>query len=404
MPSHDAAAERELARIAGLFRADLPRLRDRQLAALARFEAYEVVPADDLTRSVERNVLRLASILAGDPAAAAGLEDESTSLQRRLQQGVPSDVVVTAHRTVIACLRDEFIALTRRESSDPDLVLRGMHRIWDVTDRVLNGFVTARHEAELALTLRQEGRRADFFSRLLSGGVTPDELVEVGPLYDVHPRATYWLVLFAEDDARLIAEIERAGRGHLHRAVLGHLRGRAVALVSREISRLSDPTTTVACVGPEPAASIHRAAQVAQELLAGAAAFGMTGVLTPARMPLRLAVMRQPDIGGLLTERYITPLERSGAGGADLVKTVATYLAEDLSIQRTAERLYVHPNTVRYRLEKFRSLTGADFGRTAQLAELWWAFEHDAFRRAGGGQGTGAGRAVASGERLEDRD
>jgi purine catabolism regulator len=44
--------------------------------------------------------------------------------------------------------------------------------------------------------------------------------------------------------------------------------------------------------------------------------------------------------------------------GAELVRTVEVYLASDCNLQRTAEHLYVHPKTVRYRLDRAEALSG----------------------------------------------
>jgi hypothetical protein len=46
--------------------------------------------------------------------------------------------------------------------------------------------------------------------------------------------------------------------------------------------------------------------------------------------------------------------------GSFLVETFEAFLAEDLSVTRTAARLYVHPNTVYYRLRRIGELTGRD--------------------------------------------
>jgi PucR C-terminal helix-turn-helix domain/GGDEF-like domain len=54
------------------------------------------------------------------------------------------------------------------------------------------------------------------------------------------------------------------------------------------------------------------------------------------------------------------PLVARGAGGAFLASTFEAFVAEDLSVTRTAARLYVHPNTVYYRLHRIAELTGRD--------------------------------------------
>jgi hypothetical protein len=61
--------------------------------------------------------------------------------------------------------------------------------------------------------------------------------------------------------------------------------------------------------------------------------------------------------------------ERKG-GGEPLTETLRAYLDSDTSVPVTAARLSVHPNTVRYRLEKIEQLTGLDTRRFWDLAEL----------------------------------
>lgn len=48
----------------------------------------------------------------------------------------------------------------------------------------------------------------------------------------------------------------------------------------------------------------------------------------------------------------------------ELVRTLETFLDEDANVARTAERLYTHRHTIRYRLERVRELTGLDVGST----------------------------------------
>ena len=58
---------------------------------------------------------------------------------------------------------------------------------------------------------------------------------------------------------------------------------------------------------------------------------------------------------------------------SDLTHTVEAYLANDCNLQRTAAAMFVHPKTVRYRLDKVQDLAALDFARQrdrfeAQLA------------------------------------
>ncbi len=53
-----------------------------------------------------------------------------------------------------------------------------------------------------------------------------------------------------------------------------------------------------------------------------------------------------------------------------LVETLRAYIDCDMSLQRTAEELYVHPNTVAYRLRQIGERTGRDMRRIVDLTEL----------------------------------
>jgi hypothetical protein len=56
-----------------------------------------------------------------------------------------------------------------------------------------------------------------------------------------------------------------------------------------------------------------------------------------------------------LVEEVYSPLLKAGNG---LLETVATYLDHGASLEATARALYVHPNTVRYRLRRATEVTG----------------------------------------------
>jgi sugar diacid utilization regulator len=66
--------------------------------------------------------------------------------------------------------------------------------------------------------------------------------------------------------------------------------------------------------------------------------------------------------------REATPLTENGNGA--LMETLRAYLDSDLDVTRTAETLYVHPNTVRYRLRRISELTGLDTQSFSGLVEL----------------------------------
>jgi hypothetical protein len=61
------------------------------------------------------------------------------------------------------------------------------------------------------------------------------------------------------------------------------------------------------------------------------------------------------------------------SGGSALIDTVMTYLEQGFSLEATARLLFVHPNTVRYRLRRVTDLTGLSPARGRMGFTLWVA-------------------------------
>lgn len=68
------------------------------------------------------------------------------------------------------------------------------------------------------------------------------------------------------------------------------------------------------------------------------------------------------DSGDLLPFRQVVrPLvEHDRERGSDLVKTLQTYFAAGANASEAADRLYLHRNSMAYRLERIGRLTGLD--------------------------------------------
>jgi sugar diacid utilization regulator len=194
--------------------------------------------------------------------------------------------------------------------------------------------------------------------------------------------------------ARVLAIVERGARGVATRALAAaaELTGRpgnhdgetlvivpgtdpALALrvaeaVQRELhANLSSYSIAVALSRPAAdAADIHRAgaeallaANVAEAQGSELLAFEHTGayrLLLPAMSedPGELQRFHDETVAQLVAydEQYDT----------DLVRTLESFLEADGNVAKTAQKLYTHRHTIRYRLERVRDLTGLDVGST----------------------------------------
>lgn len=113
-------------------------------------------------------------------------------------------------------------------------------------------------------------------------------------------------------------------------------------------------------VGPASAGleTLHASARQALNALAAAPAWpdAARPVAADDLWPERLVAGDADARQALLTRVYRPLLE----AGPNLVETLSSYLAEGRSLEGTARALYVHANTVRYRLRRIAEVTGWD--------------------------------------------
>ncbi|MFL4901976.1 PucR family transcriptional regulator [Streptomyces sp. MMS24-I2-30] len=87
-------------------------------------------------------------------------------------------------------------------------------------------------------------------------------------------------------------------------------------------------------------------------------------------------VLRSIEEAQAVADRVLGPLlDYDEANGTDLTGSLETFLRHRRSWQRTAAALNVHKQTVMYRMQRVEQLTGRLLAETADLTELWIAFQ-----------------------------
>ena len=87
------------------------------------------------------------------------------------------------------------------------------------------------------------------------------------------------------------------------------------------------------------------------------------------------AVIADGDVGDELVRRIIDPVLAQGATGEAILETVMRYLQNDLRLEVTAQEMYLHVNTVRYRLRRFEDLVDIALRHLDDLVQVWWAIQ-----------------------------
>ncbi|WP_255205499.1 helix-turn-helix domain-containing protein [Actinomadura sp. BRA 177] len=115
-----------------------------------------------------------------------------------------------------------------------------------------------------------------------------------------------------------------------------------------------------------------RHGRLAVSALAAAEATGRTGVVHVADVAVVAAAADRTDLASILLDRYRAARAELGANAEPVARAVCAWLEEGRDVTAAAGRLFVHPNTVRNRIQRFTEVTGIDASDTFAGVNAWW--------------------------------
>jgi hypothetical protein len=385
----------QLIEIAEQLRTSADELAWRQVKVCRKFPSYNDVPDEDLHRSSKRNVLRVVETLNGRDILPAEIsEDEAKSARRRAVQGVPAEDVVACYWAVLAVLRDEFITRASAAGIPSEVILAGTRRLWDMTDRLSGVLMQARHDIDIALARRDERQKVAFLQRVLNGNLLPSEVVQFGTAYGLEPDSEHWVFRARHPRGTpqsLSRHIELTCGGDHSAPLVGPIDGDLAGITGQRPS-VNDGLTVLATVGPRPLTMLAQAFAECTRLLNVAVRYHKHGLVDRESLSVRIAVVEESDIGAALYDRYVATVLGCCPMADLILRSVQVYLANHRRIQAAADALLIHGNTLRYRLDKYTSITGADLTNTEVIIEVWWALEYWHVRQDPIGHADPAGR------------
>lgn len=139
---------------------------------------------------------------------------------------------------------------------------------------------------------------------------------------------------------------------------------------------LSEPSGSLAQI-PEKFQDAELAVVIAQRRLAGNTDLrgGLVRMDDVDPASWFLARMKSPTDRKRLN-KYVWPLRDE----KELMETIQGYLAMDQDVARVATWLYVHPNTVRYRIKKVGDLLGGSLNDAMLITNLYLAYQDEILR------------------------
>ncbi|MBK5233316.1 MAG: helix-turn-helix domain-containing protein [Thermoleophilia bacterium] len=363
----------ELNQILGDVDADAPAL---ARSILDRFRSvspdYAALPDAELLPGIEQNIhSAISALVENRQPTEEELEATERLAEGRARQGVGVDALLVAYRLGAETAWAYFIVLAEQHDLAADQMLAGSERLRQWADELMVVIARAHRRVDIEINQRSHERRAEFVRALVAGNIDPAMLRSEASLYGLDPTLKYVLVR-----ARGGVEgwrVERALRGGDPSALLALFGGDTVGVLTAEPHSAAD-----AIVGVGPAVRLEEAAysfRIASRNLEVASTLGLPGVHRFDDLGLTAAVVEEHEIGDHLIDRYVGPLKVAGRFGEDLLRTIAVWLENGTSSDRTAEALFIHRNTLRHRLNRFEELVGCDLNEVRCIVEVWWALQ-----------------------------
>ena len=301
--------------------------------------------------------------------------------------GVSRDALLRARRIGIRRACELFREHAAELDFSVDDQVQCIFGLWAWADAIQVSNADAHRAVADEVGGRDEAARSWFVRALLEGSLSRAETAARAVAYGLLPGAKYYPLRGRPrpgvEAAALAHALEATGADGSAGALVATFDGEVWGVVSRLPDIGSRGVVGVGVV--TDLFGIGHSFVLAGRTLDTALAFDHDGVVTLDDVSLRPAVISETQLGRRLVDRYLRPLDTLGDFGATLEDSMRAYLEHDLHVERTAEALFVHPNTLRHRLERFQQITGANLRSVEQLLELWWALETRRLRLASRG-------------------
>lgn len=343
----------------------------------ANVSGYDSVSTAALTASAERNITMSVRIIrSGLSPRPEDLDEADTLAAERYEQSVPIGSVLAGFRACLTIILHRLLENAPRAGIPTEQVLTSSTLLWDLGDAFSARAVVVYREKEIAQALADNTDRSAWISNALAGNLDTAELVRGAALYNVPTTQPLRAIAIhpgpdsiARDRQRLTDWAATAGV-----QVLTTVRTAALVGIMIGTPNTSSPSpdftigTGTAVLLKELPASFETASMA----LHAAERISMTGSVDLERLSWRRAIEASPETTELLVSQYIAPLNDAGTFRTHLLEAVDAYLTHRLNIPRAASSIPVHVNTLRYRLQRFSRLTGADLGEVNTIIELSW--------------------------------
>jgi hypothetical protein len=294
-----------------------------------------------------------------------GLESDAlrTIGAMRAEQGVELDAVLNGFRIVARTAVDAVLDLAREREVDSQATLELTRAVWVHCDAAA-AELSAGHRAFTATPGREPlAARPAALRRLVHGELGEEGVAAACAALGIDPDDSFVVVVAGGDgevDGRLVAAYPDLSVDRLvGLATLPPVEAWGVPVGYGDRAKPRDLSVS------------FRGAVEAWEM---AAVFGIAQPQHADDVQLLRAVHDLPALGDRFVERCLGHLDE--ARRTSTRETLRAWFAAQGSADAAADALFVHRNTLRYRLRTFSEATGLSLDRPEDAFQVWWAMRY----------------------------
>lgn len=368
-PGEAAIGERLLAEIEPFADGVVDRLREQ-------LPSYSAVPLEEhreLVRGQMRQILE--GLIAHEGPGPSELADARELGWRRAAQGVPLPEVIEAYHT---CYSEIWLALVAETAGDAErtsALVADAATLWSWTHQLSAGVASGHAEALQTRFAEKAELRRKLFNALFDGRAGEPESARMAAVLDFEPAGQFQAVCVTDTGGRTPDEVQQELDRKSGTAVCGARGGMVVVLVQGT-----------------PAASVIKTLELDQGAVGiGIPRSGLAGAaasVADGESALRLAELRGGTVeyerAWLLStmfqnrEALREPLAQGVETAAEhphLAETVRAFAENGFRVADCARQMHLHPNSAKYRLDRWQQLTGWDVQTFAGLMSSLAAIE-----------------------------
>jgi hypothetical protein len=349
-----------------------------------------VLPTADIaghTRALLVAATRALAARRGPTEAELSFVEELGSTRAR--QGVPIEAVLGAIHVAERAIWSRARESAAQCGIDAQVLLDARELYDDWAQAVRARLITAHRAADTGRHKGAGDRDLAVLRRLLEGGSAATLAAAEAGLV---AGGGLWVLVARPDDSALEQSVRDQGP-----ALLAHLDGLLVGVLTRSPGpRAARGGGTAGLAGPAEAEDLGPVRRLAVEALTAAESTGRTGVVHVADVAVLAAVADRADLAAMLTDRHRAARAALGTHAVQVAGAVRAWLECARDVTAAADRLFVHPNTVRNRVQRFAEVTGIDPADPFGAMNAWWLC---GTWLTPDGDPSGAGRAGRAGSR-----